>query len=123
MKALLSIKPEFVEKIFSGEKTYEYRKRIFSNSTVDSIVIYATMPVGMVIGELKIEEIIKEKPSKLWSKTKDNSGIDKSFFDFYFDKRDIAYAIKLKDITKYKEPKKITEFGLKVAPQSFAYIQ
>ena len=29
MKVLLSIKPEFVEKIFSGEKRFEYRKNIF----------------------------------------------------------------------------------------------
>ena len=29
MKVLLSIKPEFVEKIFSGEKRFEYRKFAF----------------------------------------------------------------------------------------------
>ena len=27
-KILMSIKPEYVDKIFSGEKKYEYRKRI-----------------------------------------------------------------------------------------------
>lgn len=29
MKVLLSIKPEFVEKIFAGEKKFEYRRTIF----------------------------------------------------------------------------------------------
>ena len=29
MKILLSIKPEFAEKIFSGSKKYEFRRRIF----------------------------------------------------------------------------------------------
>lgn len=46
MRVLLSIKPEFVEKIFSGEKLYEYRKAAFKNEGISSIVIYSTMPVG-----------------------------------------------------------------------------
>lgn len=29
MKAMLSIKPEYVERILSGEKTYEFRRTIF----------------------------------------------------------------------------------------------
>jgi predicted transcriptional regulator len=44
MKALLSIKPEFVDKIISGEKKYEYRKRIFKQK-IEAVVIYCTMPV------------------------------------------------------------------------------
>ena len=51
MKVLLSIKPEFVEKIFSGEKRFEYRKSIFKQQNIDTIVIYSTMPVGMIVGE------------------------------------------------------------------------
>ena len=31
MKVLLSIKPEFAEKIFNGTKKYEFRKSIFKN--------------------------------------------------------------------------------------------
>ena len=40
MRVLLSIKPEFVEKIFSGEKLYEYRKAMFKNVNVSTVVIY-----------------------------------------------------------------------------------
>ena len=35
MKVLLSIKPEYVDKIFSGEKRYEYRKSMFKNKNID----------------------------------------------------------------------------------------
>lgn len=31
MKVLLSIKPEFAERIFNGSKKYEFRKVIFKN--------------------------------------------------------------------------------------------
>ena len=41
MKVLLSIKPEFVQEIFTGKKKYEYRKAIFTRS-VDKVVVYST---------------------------------------------------------------------------------
>ena len=40
MKALLSIKSEFVKRILSGEKKYEYRRRVFARDDVEAIVIY-----------------------------------------------------------------------------------
>ena len=45
MKVLLSIKPEFVQEIFTGKKKYEYRKAIFTRS-VDKVVVYSTKPVS-----------------------------------------------------------------------------
>ncbi len=35
VKALLSVKPEYAEKILSGEKIYEFRRRIFKRKDVD----------------------------------------------------------------------------------------
>lgn len=60
MKVLLSIKPEYAQKIFAGEKKYEYRKRIFKRNDVDMIVVYVTKPVGKVVGEFEIAEILEE---------------------------------------------------------------
>ena len=54
MKVLLSIKPEFVQEIFTGKKKYEYRKAIFTRS-VDKVVVYSTKPVGMIVGEFTVE--------------------------------------------------------------------
>jgi len=83
MKALLSIKPVFVEEIMAGNKRFEYRKRIFKQD-VDSVVIYASMPVGKIVGEFKIGEIINKSPKDVWQETKDYSGISYSFFQSYF---------------------------------------
>ncbi|MBI6731014.1 ASCH domain-containing protein, partial [Pseudomonas amygdali] len=43
MKVLLSIKPEYAEKILQGEKRFEFRKSVFKNPDVRTVVIYATM--------------------------------------------------------------------------------
>ena len=57
MKVLLSIKPEFVEKIFDGSKKYEYRKVLPKRTDISVIVIYASAPVQRVVGEFRINEI------------------------------------------------------------------
>lgn len=123
MKALLSIKPEFVAKIISGEKLFEYRKAIFKRPDVKSIVIYSTMPEGKIVGEFMIGDILAKHPADLWEETKSASGINKKFFDEYFNERNVAYAIQIKDFKRYETPidpyKK--ERGFK-APQSFKYL-
>jgi predicted transcriptional regulator len=57
MKVLLSVKPEFANKIFSGVKKYEYRRAIFKNN-VNRVIVYASSPVQKLIGEFEIESII-----------------------------------------------------------------
>lgn len=68
MKVLLSIKPEYVEKILDGTKKFEFRKGIFKNPDVKSVVIYSTMPVGMIVAEFDIADVIEDKPSNVWKK-------------------------------------------------------
>lgn len=122
MKVLLSIKPEYVNKIVSGEKKFEYRKRIFKER-IDTVVVYSTMPVGKIIGEFRIEEIINDTPDNIWSLTNQHSGISENFFMEYFDNCKQGFALKIKDIELYSTPidpkKRKKRF---TPPQSFMYI-
>lgn len=124
MKALLSIKPEFVEEIMEGKKKFEYRKKVFKRSDVSSIVVYATKPYGKVVGEFEIEDIIEEKIDKLWNDTKHLSGISEDFFYNYFKDRESGFAIQIKDFIEYREHLELSELdsNIKAAPQSFCYI-
>lgn len=123
MKILLSIKPEFVKEIFTGNKKFEYRKSIFKNDKVKSVIIYATMPVGRIVGEFLIENILQDVPSKLWEDTSSKSGISKTFYDIYFKGRKKAYALEIGKLIQYENPinpyEVIEDF---VPPQSFKYI-
>ncbi len=124
MKVLLSIKPQFAEKIFNGTKKYEFRKSIFKNNKVKSVVVYASSPVQKVIGEFEIEEILMENPATLWKITHNFSGITKEYFDQYFTARDTAYAIKINRTKKYNSPLNLkTDLGIDFPPQSFMYLR
>ncbi|WP_339801553.1 ASCH domain-containing protein [Paenibacillus sp. FSL R5-0744] len=122
MKVLLSIKPEYVEKIFSGEKRYEYRKAIFKKN-IDTIVVYSTMPEGLIVGEFKIDTILYNSPEIIWNETKEYAGVSNSFFKKYFANRLEGYAIKIINPVRYEKPiDPKLEFESFHAPQSFCYI-
>jgi len=118
MQVLLSIHPEHAEKILSGEKKFEFRKSIFKNEAVNRILIYATMPVGKVIGDFEIESIIDDKPHRVWNSTKSYAGISRKFFG-----RDRAVAIEVKNPRRFKKPLALSDLAEGMcAPQSFRYV-
>src|SRR5688572_32265885 len=109
MRVLLSIKPEYAFKIFKGEKKFEFRKSIFKNPNIKTVVVYASSPVQQVIGEFEIDDIFSLAPDILWEMTKEHSGISAEFFFEYFADREIAHAIKIKKTRKYRRPLCIRE--------------
>lgn len=122
MKIIVSINPEYVEKILSGEKKFEYRTRV-AKQQVDTLIIYATKPMMKVVAEVEILGVIATTPEELWNQTKNQSGITKSFFDEYIKDKQVAYAYKLGKVKVYECPKSLLDFGLRMAPQSFAYVK
>ncbi|WP_143884259.1 ASCH domain-containing protein [Chryseobacterium binzhouense] len=122
MRVLLSIKPEFAFKIFEGVKRFEFRKVIFKNPNVRTVVVYASSPVQQVIGEFEIDDILSSNPNEIWEQTKKYSGISEDFFYEYFADREIAHAIKIKEIKKYKTPLSLKEDFNVLPPQSYLYL-
>lgn len=120
---LLSIKPEFAEKIFDGTKKFEFRKSIFKNDDVQKVVVYASSPVQKVIGEFSIEDILNDDIDTIWKKTSRYSGITHDFYLSYFANKDKAYAIKIKEARRYRQARNLSDYNLSFAPQSFAYIR
>lgn len=122
MKVLLSIKPEFAEKIFNGTKKYEFRKSIFKNKNVDTVVVYASSPLQYVIGEFKIETILSDNVDRIWEQTHESSGISEDFYRMYFAHKTNAFAIKIGRVIKYKRHKRLSEYNVAFAPQSYVYL-
>ena len=117
MNAILSIKPEYVSEINAGRKRFEYRKAVFARP-VDKVYIYSSAPVSKVVGEFVPAEIIAGEPAEVWEKTKAFSGITEKFYKEYFCGKSVAYAIEIKNLVIYDEPK-VLPFH---APQSYRYV-
>lgn len=122
MKVLLSIKPEFAERIFDGSKKFEFRRSIFKNPNITTVVVYASSPVQRVIGEFEIEMVLRASPQTLWKKTKKHSGITEEFFFDYFSEREEGFAIKVKKTRRFRKPRCLRSSYDVSPPQSFCYV-
>lgn len=120
-KVLFSIKPEYAQRILSGEKKFEFRKRL-ANNLVDTIVIYSTSPVMKIVGEVKVKEGIEKTPSALWEQTKKNAGITRKKYREYFKGCKKAFAYELGEVVTYTRGYSLEEIDIRQAPQSFVYI-
>ena len=110
--------PLYENKEFS--KAYEVlkeNKSVYVPATTDSQRIHlshafgASFDVRFIItyDDIRAGEIYEE--SKMYDKDV-----------VYFKGKDIAYAYKLGNIKVFDQPKSLADYGLKAAPQSFAYI-
>ncbi|MCM1352385.1 MAG: ASCH domain-containing protein [Alistipes senegalensis] len=119
---ILSIHPQHIKKILSGEKRYEYRKHI--PMEIRYIVVYATAPIKMIVAFIEIDSIIKDTPEIVWKKTKKHAGISEDFFMSYFSNHQDAYAIKIKAAHELQAPKPLTDLKDQIcAPQSYRYLK
>ncbi|MBR6593041.1 MAG: hypothetical protein IKK81_10555 [Prevotella sp.] len=123
MNVILSIRPTFCKMIFSGQKVYENRKRIFTRSDVDKVYVYASKPICRIVGYFTIDEVIEDIKTNMWAKTHIGGGISKEYFDDYFKHSGTAYAIKIGQVVKLDNPidpkSVIKDFH---APQNFMYV-
>ena len=119
---LLSIRPEYVEKILAGTKKYEYRRHL-AKSDVHKMLIYCTSPVMKVVAEAEVCEKVTGTPISLWKKTKHESGIAKKAYLSYFQGCTCAHAYRLGKVKVFRRPKKLEDYGIKSAPQSLVYIK
>lgn len=118
---ILPIAPRFIEKILSGEKKYEYRKTL-CKANISRIYLYATAPIKGIVGEAEVTGKWEDSIDGLWNLTYSESGINKEFFDNYFEGSAKACAYKLGKIKKYMHLISLESIGIDYTIQSFKYI-
>lgn len=121
MDILLSIKPIYAQKIFNGEKKYEFRKKI-PNKKIDKVYLYVSAPVKKIVGFFEVDEILKKPVFDLWNDTKSSAGIDYKTYSNYFKDYEVGIALHIRKVTLFSEPvnpyKVIKDFN---PPQSYSY--
>ena len=126
MAIVMSIKPEWCDKIFSGEKSYEVRKTIPRNMPKNTKVYVCNSESCKVVGEFIVSCIIKYDASRV----KDVKNplytllgtclTKRELFNYVGDSK-YFYEIAIKDPILYKTPIQLSEFGLNRPPVSWCY--
>ena len=124
---VISIKPEFAQKIFDGSKTIELRKSSPKVNSGDLLIVYSTYPEMAILGVCRIKEVIIYSPEQMWELHSQALGIDqRRFFEYYSGARS-AVGIVLENTRRFKV--KITLDNLKQQlpnfspPQTFKYYE
>jgi predicted transcriptional regulator len=121
MNAILSIKPQYADAIFSGLKKVEFRKFTFKKD-VEKVFVYSTSPVKKIIGYFTFNTIVENSPQILWEQFGRIGFIGEDEFFKYFENKNTGFSICIESTHKFSEsidPYK--EFKNFIPPQSFCY--
>jgi len=125
-QALLpSIRAQFAEKIFSGTKRVELRRRRPKIGPGDLVFVYVPSPAKAVQGAFEVKEVISGSPATIWQRFAEVAGITKIEFDAYFQERECGCAIVIGRIWRLSKPVKLEQLRKERQnfhpPQSFHY--
>ena len=124
MPILVSIKPFFTEKIYSGSKTVELRKKIGKKFLLgETIFIYSSSPTQAITGSAIISKVEKIPSGYIDKNLLQKASVDKEFVKEYFKNCEFGYAIHLKEVVNFTNPIKLRELKKYsfTPPQSFLY--
>lgn len=119
---LMSLHPEFAERILDGSKKAEFR-RIRPADPISCVVIYATQPEQRVVGFFDVEDVVSDTPESLWARYGGVAGIDAIRFRAYFSSRSTGHAIGVAVAYRLIEPVPLSQLlPAGRPPQSFQYL-
>ncbi len=116
LAVLLSIRPRWARMILTGQKTVEVRRRP-PDAQGALLVLYATAPVGAIVGCTRITRVHHGSPSALWERLGAQSAMRKGEFVSYLAGARAPGALELADI-KALSPQPL---GFR-APQSWLWL-
>ena len=123
---LLSIKPRYSQRIFSGDKTIELRRTRPRIKPGEIILIYESSPTMAVIGAAYAKEIIVDSPSSLWELARIYADVSHSEYRNYFSGSSKAVGIVVSKPWRFEKPTPLSILRSIWAnfhpPQSFRYI-
>jgi predicted transcriptional regulator len=122
MSVLLSIKPKYSEKIFSGEKKYEFRTQK-PKPMINIVFVYESNPTRSIVGWFRVKRIHSGSPERIWQKCKELSGIEERIYLNYCNGTKVIHAFEIETAFKFENPidpsQVIPNFK---PPQSFSYL-
>jgi predicted transcriptional regulator len=117
----MSLHPRYAEAILAGTKRVEFRKKAFRRP-VNFALLYATKPIGTVIGAFEIQAIRIAPPMLLWDRYGDVGGIARDELEAYYGGTDTGVAIEIGRVWSFRPGLDLLELGLaERPPQSYSY--
>lgn len=123
---LMSIRPQYAEKIFNRTKTVELRRiKPRQIQEDDLIFVYVSSPIKSLVGAFTVSSVMEKSLFTLWKNVKNYAGVSRVEFLNYFHGVEAGVAIFIKDVWLLPKPIHLSIMQKEVSgfypPQSFRY--
>ena len=122
---LLSIRAEFAQRIFDGDKTVELRRRHPRVAAGDYLVIYVPAPFKCIFGVASVERVVEARIETLWRKVRYGCAVTRAEFRTYFAGVAVGYGIVLSRPARLASPlplDMLREIQPRFTPQGYKYL-
>lgn len=123
---LISVRPDYVVKLLEGDKTVELRRRAVRVLPGTRVWLYATLPVGRIVGFGEVQSVHEHSPVEIWKEFGGRAGITEDHFFDYFDGVSRGCAIVFRQVVRSQRELELSELrsslGTFHAPQFFRKI-
>lgn len=118
---LLSIKQVYAEQILCGVKKWELRKSSPHFFNRLNVFMYATAPVGQVIGMFSCVAIVRMDKDEFWYKYGHQCGISDVDFTNYYANCTCVTAWKVEQVVEFNTAFGLEILGMRRPPLSWCY--
>jgi predicted transcriptional regulator len=121
---VFSIKPQWVDCILMGEKTYELRRRPPSLANPTKALLYETSPACSLRGVCTMGPVLTDYPERLWAKVAFGACVTREEFYSYFHGLTHAHAIVIKNACELTYPLELADLRQMIGfrpPQSWSW--
>ena len=108
---LVSMKPQYVERILAGSKVVEIRKRFSGKWIGCKAVLYSSSPQKALVGEATVRSVTSGAPVDIWSRFHLSLGCTSDEFAAYVGSAAEVSAIELDDVFPYREPISLSQIS------------
>lgn len=122
---LLSVRPRYAESILAGTKRAEIRRQRPGILPGTPVIIYATKPLGAVIGTAKIDQVCQGTPAELWDQHHQDVAVSQDEFDQYLSGTSTAYILLLSGARRLARPLTLDDMRESAQfqpPRSYRYV-
>jgi predicted transcriptional regulator len=116
---VLSIRTEHLDRILSGAKAHEFRRRRVAASVGDEILVYEPSPVRMITASFVVAEVVHAPPKDLLQLESDSAA--RAGLAGYLSGAAIGTALRIRGARRLARPLPLAAAGLMHAPQSYAF--
>ena len=124
---LLSVRPQFAERIYDGRKTLEIRKVAPAVIPGTMVLMYESGNQRKITGWFELDDITWYEPSKLWQNFGAQTGLEESEFNAYCDEHKKVAALRIARYGRFAAPIGLNELRQVVPnfmpPQNFRYLR